>query len=192
MLALTLFLAACQVQTDALPAPSAFDVTEQAPPTPEDLEKGGLRKQLNGEWTLELDADLTAQLAALELAFRDPIPTDEELAAQDLPARAASTATLVVRARRANPDAELLATYRSLLGQMKTQKVVFEGDSLRFGNAESSLQGTYEVLETNENGGRIRITPSEGRARDHLVVFEHTDRVSLTPDGTDRAMVLTR
>lgn len=124
-------------------------------------EPAPLARRVLGEWRLVLDEADRRQLEALELAFRDPVPSDDEIAAAALADDAAMLVGLIVGLRRVDPEDPALAAYREgLIGLRGARFVVTESAmTLSFGSTSSTQ--TYQVI--GERGDRLRI---EVRAED--------------------------
>ena len=128
-----------------------------------------------GVWDLVLSPTEQQRVDALELAFSDPIPTDEAIAAADLGDDASMLVALVTATRRADPADPSLATYRAGMEGLRSATLTVDGTTmvLDFGTSQSVLG--YTVLDARSN--RMRIETSD-------VTGEHSRAiVRLRDDG---------
>ncbi|MGK0346248.1 MAG: hypothetical protein ACI855_002321 [Myxococcota bacterium] len=139
----------------ALLAPGLTTPVAQAQSTQADLAP---QKAL-GVWNLVLSPSEQERVDALELAFADPIPTDEDIAASDLSDDAGMLVGLVTATRRADPADPSLATYRAGMEGLKTASLTVDGTTmvLDFGTSQSVLG--YTVLDARSN--RMRVETSD-------------------------------
>lgn len=112
-----------------------------------------------GVWDLVLSPSEQERVDALELAFADPIPSDDDIAAAGLSEDAAMLVGLVAATRRTDPADPSLATYRAGLQGLKTATLTVDGTTmvLDFGTSQSVLG--YTVLDARSN--RMRIETSD-------------------------------
>ena len=122
--------------------------------------------RVRGTWNLTLSPSEAERVRALELAFADPVPSDEALGEASLDEEAMMVATLVTAIRRTNPEDPELDQYRAGLEGLKNATLVVDGVSLTldFGTMVSRLG--YRVLD--ERRDRMRIETSD-EVGDHSI-----------------------
>lgn len=145
----------------------------------------GVQERVVGVWDLVPTAEQQAEVAALELAFQDPVPTDEAIQAA-LDGAAEALALLVVATRRSHPEAGELQTYRaSLSGLRSTSLHISPAEmSLDFGTQRSTLR--YEVVDENPTALRALTTDEGGSTgRVTLQLRDDDQTLLLVEDGAD-------
>ncbi len=124
-----------------------------------------------GVWNLVLSPSEQERVDALELAFADPIPTDEEIAAADLSDDAGMLVGLVAATRRTDPDDPSLATYRAGMEGLRTASLTVDGTTmvLDFGTSQSVLG--YTVLDARSNRMRVETSDVTGEHSRAVIRF---------------------
>lgn len=124
-----------------------------------------------GVWDLVLSPSEQERVDALELAFAEPIPTDEEIAAADLSDDAAMLVGLVAATRRTDPADPSLETYRAGMEGLKTATLTVDGTTmvLDFGTSRSVLG--YTVLDSRSNRMRIETSDVTGEHSRAVIRF---------------------
>ncbi len=124
-----------------------------------------------GVWDLVLSPSEQERVDALELAFAEPIPTDEEIAAADLSDDAAMLVGLVAATRRTDPADPSLETYHAGMEGLKTATLTVDGTTmvLDFGTSRSVLG--YTVLDSRSNRMRIETSDVTGEHSRAVIRF---------------------
>lgn len=115
-----------------------------------------------GVWDLVLSPSEQERVDAIELAFSDPIPTDEVIAAADLSEDASLLVGLITATRRSDASDPSLQTYRAGMEGLKTASLSVDGTTmvLDFGTSQSVLG--YTVLDARSKRMRVETSDATG------------------------------
>lgn len=132
-----------------------------------------------GDWDLQLAPSEAERVVALEMAFLEPIPSDEDIESAGLNEDAVMLVSLVVALRRADPADPALQTYRDGLDGLRGASLTVTGVqmSLDFGTSTSVL--AYRVLDTRTSRMRIETTDVTGDHTMAVIRFRDNDQTML-------------
>jgi hypothetical protein len=175
-------------QAGAPPPPAGMGEGATAPPAAEATTPP--RERILGAWTMALTEAQQRQYRLLELAFRDPPPSADELARLDLDQSEQLMLTSAMAGRAQDPNDPSIAELRRGLEELASANLEVTGERLVFTFAEEREEATYTVA-SEENGVLVlhTVTPHEGGtvAEDVQVTFEGEDKMSLLAQGDPEA-----
>ncbi len=135
-----------------------------------------------GEWALELTPTQQRQYELLEIAFRDPPPTEQELAELELSPEEQLMIGMVLMGREQHPEEHGDPDVRQGLEELASATLTITADSLEFAYGEERDPAQYTVLSEETSSLVIETTsPTEGAP----VV----EKVNVQLDGTDRLVL---
>lgn len=144
-----------------------------------------------GRWNLVLSEEEQHQVDALALAFRDPIPTDEELDAADLSEDASMVTTLVVGLRRIDPNDPALDQYRQDMLALRDASLTITDDRMSLSIGPDTQVLTYDVLDARETRMRVRTTDAAGVEQTTVLRLKDEDQtLSVVEETRDGARLL--
>jgi hypothetical protein len=189
---LSLLLASACVQSQAPVAPPADQAGAGGPapeqgaqdqPPPEAEKASSL---VQGEWALELTPTQQRQHELLQLAFQDPPPTQDELAALDLAPDEELMLGMVLMGREQHPDDAATPQVHRSLAELSSATLTVSADTMVFSHGEEADEASYTVV--NEEGGSLVVettTQVEGQpvVEKVNILLEGRDRLQLWAEG---------
>lgn len=132
-----------------------------------------------GEWALELTPTQQRQYELLQLAFRNPPPTEQELAELALGPEEQLMIGMVLMGREQHPDQAASPQLHEGLEELASATLTITADSLTFAHGEDLDLAAYTVLSEETSTLQLETTTTV----DGQPVVE---KVNVQLDGTDR------
>ncbi|MFH1464391.1 MAG: hypothetical protein ABIO70_08390, partial [Pseudomonadota bacterium] len=148
------------------------------------------RQRLLGSWTMALTEAQQRQYRILELAFGDPPPEAQQIAALGLDQSEQLMLNAAMAGRAQDPDDPSIAELRRGLAELASAILEVTADQLVFTFSEEREEAAYTVISEEDGVLVLRtVTPHEGGAvtEDVQVTFEGEDNMSLLPQGDPEA-----
>jgi hypothetical protein len=139
-----------------------------------------------GEWALELTPSQQRQLELLELAFRDPPPTEAELSAFELQPDEQLMIGMVLMGREQHPDELTTPELQRSLDELSSATLTITADSLVFTHGEERDEARYTVLSEETTSMQLETTTTvDGQpvVEKVNVQFESEHRLQLWAEG---------
>ncbi len=135
---------------------------------------------------MELTPTQQRQFELLQMAFRDPPPTREELAQLDLSSDESLMIGMVLMGREQHPDDHALPDVHKSLDELSSATLVATGDQLTFSYGQESDVASYSVLEQAESSlilETVSNTDGQRVVEKVQVSFEGGDLLTLQVEG---------
>lgn len=156
------------------PEPQTEQAATEAVPQ---AEAPAATKTLVGHWKIVLDEQQQKDLSVLQLAFREPPPTEDELAG--LSTEEATMVAMILMAREADPNSKELADMRAMMEGMGNATLAFTPDKMTMNLGGMELVGTYAVTSTEGDTWKVHHVPAEGDETDFQVTFDGANAILL-------------
>ncbi len=157
--------------------PGAEGTTKQATSTVLDP-----AEQIQGDWDLELSATQQRQRELLELAFRDPPPSETELEELELGPEEQLMLGMVMMGRQQHPDRAADPEVLRGLEELSNASLTISADSLVFTHGQARQEASYTVAEEGSSSVSVQTTTT----REGQPVVE---RVEILLDGADHLVL---
>lgn len=144
ILALFTTLLACG-ESDPLDLPPAAPVAATSPTAPGPAAVASPRERLLGTWSIVLSDEERRQVELLQLAFRDPAPTEEELAASPWSEEERGMVRLMAAARAADPDDPKVAEMKAAAEGLRSATLTITADTMTFQAGAVTEVSTWSV-----------------------------------------------
>lgn len=139
-----------------------------------------------GEWALELTPSQQRQFELLELAFREPPPTESELAALELQPDEQLMIGMVLMGREQHPDELSTPDLQQSLEELASATLSFTETDLVFTHGEERDEASYTVLSEETTSMQLETTTSvngQPVVEKVNVQFESEHRLLLWAEG---------
>jgi len=177
---LTLLATPALAKKPAPADPPAAEASASATATTEAPGQAAAVERLQGTWKIVLNDEQKQELATLQLAFRDPPPTDDEL--KNLDKKDAMLVGMVLMARKKDPDSQQLAQMKTLMMGLADTTLTFGDGQLTMGLGTMQLGGPYNVVKAAGDKVTIHHEPKDGKAQDIPITFDGDDTIVLSDD----------
>lgn len=132
----------------------------------------GLSSRIQGEWKVVLTPEEKAQLDAMKLAFRDPPPTEAEIAA--LSQEEQMLVGIMLMAVQAEPDGEKVAEMKAVMQGLDNMKLTVTPDTMTMAIGDQGETAKWKVKSESDAGLVILTTDAQGQ----------TDELTIALDGS--------
>ncbi len=168
---------------------------EGAPPIGEGQEQPAVTVEkaselVKGEWALQLSPTQQRQYELLELAFRDPLPTEADLDGMELSAEERLTVGMVIMGREQHPDGAAQRDVLQGLDELASATLTVTADTIDFAHGEHHDLASYSVVSEESSSLLLETTSTTGGeavvetvhveldGADHLTIWADGDAVS--------------
>jgi hypothetical protein len=139
-----------------------------------------------GDWVLELTPTQQRQYELLQLAFRNPPPTEADLAAMELQPDEQLMIGMVLMGREQHPDEATTPEVQRSLDELASASLTITEDSLTFAHGEELDKASYTVVSEETTSMVLETTTTfEGQpvVEQVNVRFDSVDRLQLWAEG---------
>jgi hypothetical protein len=153
-------------------------------------------EQIRGDWDLELSATQQRQRELLELAFRDPPPSEQELEALELNPEEQLMLGMVLMGREQHPDRGADPKVLQGLEELSNAGLTVGEDSLVFTHGDQRREASYSIVGEESSSVVAETTTMRGgepvvetveillEGADHLIL-----RIQGDPSGVEQRFV---
>lgn len=122
----------------------------------------GATTSMHGTWSMQMTAEQAMELAAMELALREPPPTQEEIEAASLTEKQMAVVAMILMTRESDPTAPTVNQMREAIDDMKGATVTIAPETITFAVGEERQVSAYRVVGEEPAGVHVLITDEEG------------------------------
>ena len=141
-------------------------------------------EQLQGTWQVEPSEEDRRKATLLELAFREPPPTEADLSHADLTPQETQLVQGLLQARQNDPSEPRLLAMKAKMEGIDGALLEITDQELRFSLGGTTMVRQYTVLSSDASTVRVSVVDSSGQREEDQFSFRSPDEVELTePSG---------